>query len=438
MKRNKIDIFYLAGATVTLAVTLASVASFNIPLNASDFSITSRRAFDLPAAKADPAVKPEIKEWTVMVYLVGKSDLEGDGFAIINQMEQLGSSEDLNVVAEWGRSRGLHGDSTVDGDWTGARVYHVEQDNNLRKINSPIVAEMKTVDMGDPGHLANFITSAKRRFPARKYALFICGHGSGWYYPRLRHNVDRGIAFDDETDNFLDTPALGRVLKAGGQLDILFNDSCLLQGLETLYEVKDSVKIMMGAENFAYDHDYYALMKRLHAEPGVSPMNLSRHILADYRKYYAGSQKDGYDLSAVETSAVEGLVSRLDKWTALVMRTNDKAAISAAKNRVKRLDKPYYADLKDFIEIYNSALDEELPGAEALRTGGEELIAYLETDLLIGHVHGGAKLAKIHGLSVQLPGPKAAAEPYRKEYGRLAVSRASNWAAFMDYVDLVE
>lgn len=430
-----------------------TIAALSFPSNASDFELGGLTAYNLsaatlifpPAPKAaagaenvNPA-QPETKEWTVMIYLVGTSDLEGDGFSIINQMERLGSNADLNIIAEWGRMSGQPSDSVVDGNWTGARVYYVTQDDNTRKLSSRILKEINAVDMGSPRHLAGFINWSKQRFPARKYMLVICSHGSGWYYGAdSRAHDTRGTAFDDGTNNFIDTPALGRLLKESGPLDILLNDSCLLQGLEVLYEVKDSVKIMMGAENFAYDQDYYTLMKRFHANPAVSPRDLSLNILSDYRKYYAGSQKDGYDLSALEASAAEGLVRLLDKWTALVIKTDDTDAVSAAKKSVKRFYYTHYADLRDFIEIYNSSLDDTLTGAAKTREAGENIIAYLEKELVIGHVHGGAPLSKLHGISIQMPGPKDPAADYRNDYSKLAVSRASGWAVFMEYVDSVK
>jgi hypothetical protein len=120
------------------------------------------------------------------------------------------------------------------------------------------------------------------------------------------------------------------------------------------------------------------------------------------------------------------------------MRTSDRDAVSAAKNGVKRFYYRHYVDLRDFIELYNSSLDDSLPGAARTREAGEKIIAYLETELVIGHVHGGTPLAKLHGISIQMPGPKEPADKYREAYGKLAVSRAFKWSDFMDYVDSVQ
>ena len=48
----------------------------------------------------------QMKEWTVMVYVNGKNDLEVAGLYNINKMELAGSNDFLNIVTEIGRMKG--------------------------------------------------------------------------------------------------------------------------------------------------------------------------------------------------------------------------------------------------------------------------------------------------------------------------------------------
>lgn len=74
------------------------------------------------AESVSAAAKAAPKEWTVMVFINGKNDLELAGLYNVNQMEKIGSTSKMNIVVEQGRMKGQEGgDTDLDGDWTGAR-----------------------------------------------------------------------------------------------------------------------------------------------------------------------------------------------------------------------------------------------------------------------------------------------------------------------------
>ena len=150
----------------------------------------------------------KVKEWTVMVYMNGKSDLEENDFENINNMETAGSSKEVNVVAEYARTRGQKNDFTGDGDWTGSRRYYIQKDIDSKKINSPVLAQFARPDMGDWRHLAAFIRWAKTNFPARRYMLVLRHHGGGWIDPRPS---PKAMSYDDEMGTFIATVDMGNI-----------------------------------------------------------------------------------------------------------------------------------------------------------------------------------------------------------------------------------
>ena len=101
---------------------------------------------------------------------------------------------------------------------------------------------------------------------------------------------------------------------------------------------------------------------------------------------------------------------------------------------MKRFDYANYADLRDFIEIYDSAAGAG-PLAAKVRAEGEKITAFLSGRLILESFRRGEELSRTHGLSVQLPGPKDPEKDYRAYYARLAISKASNWPDFMKLVD---
>ena len=50
----------------------------------------------LPAS--GPAADTPVKQWTVMVYMSADNNLEPDGIHDLNEMESVGSTDDVNIV----------------------------------------------------------------------------------------------------------------------------------------------------------------------------------------------------------------------------------------------------------------------------------------------------------------------------------------------------
>lgn len=90
-----------------------------------------------------------------------------------------------------------------------------------------------------------------RRFPARKTALIVWGHGEG----RL------GIGMDDVGGNHIEVDQLGASLAQvkqalGRKLDVFGTDSCFMQTAGVAYELRDSADVIVGSEETVPDESY--------------------------------------------------------------------------------------------------------------------------------------------------------------------------------------
>jgi hypothetical protein len=130
----------------------------------------------LPAAPADaPAAE---KLWTFMVYLSADNNLEPAGIHDFNEMETVGSTDDINIIVQFDRSPGY---DSSNGNWTGARRYLVTKDNDMNIISSKMLADLGDTNMGDPQTFVNFTTWAADHYPAKHYFVDFWDHGGGWY-----------------------------------------------------------------------------------------------------------------------------------------------------------------------------------------------------------------------------------------------------------------
>ncbi len=89
----------------------------------------------------------------------------------------IGSSDQVQIVSQIDRYAGGY---SGDGDWSSTRRYHIEQDDDLLNLNSPMIEDLGEQNMAKGDTLVNFVTWAVETYPADKYVLILSDHGMGW------------------------------------------------------------------------------------------------------------------------------------------------------------------------------------------------------------------------------------------------------------------
>jgi hypothetical protein len=375
-------------------------------------------------ASGAPATGAE-KEWTIMVFMDGKNNLAPDALDNVHAMERAVEPGDgFNVVVELGQLK-KDGESglILPGryQWDGSRRYLILHNENPSAIGSlefdapdPTDPDISAdPDMGDWHRLVDFAVWARLTFPAKKYMLIVWNHGGGW----------QGISFDDQSNNNISVRQLGRALDNVGRLDLYASDACLMQMADVVEELKDHAPVVVGSEEVepGAGYDYEALLKKLSAHPQADAEELARDVVDSYGEYYAGGD-DKVTQSAVRASAMDGLRSRLDAWTAAVMRAGERPALAEAQKAVLRFDDQDSADLYDLV----SNVDQRSQDAQ-VRAAGRSLLDFLEKSLVIDAAQVGIPRAK--GLAIYLPAGK-----YDEAHRKLAWAQDSHWDDFLRWL----
>ena len=84
------------------------------------------------------ALATDIKDWNFLVFLNGINSLDSYGQLNINQMEQIGSNDKMNIIVQWGSLAR-----------PGVQRLLIKKDHDSSEVTSPVVQEMGAVDMGD-------------------------------------------------------------------------------------------------------------------------------------------------------------------------------------------------------------------------------------------------------------------------------------------------
>src|SRR5262249_36131947 len=131
-----------------------------------------------------------------------------------------------------------------DGNWVGARRYHVVKDADLSTVHSQQLADLGQVDMSDPNTLVDFATWAIKTYPADKYVLILSDHGMGWP-GGMTSTTQKGRALPNAplagaVGNLMYLSdmdsALGKIRANTGidKFEMVGLDACLMGGLEVL------------------------------------------------------------------------------------------------------------------------------------------------------------------------------------------------------------
>ena len=225
------------------------------------------------------------KEWTFICYSDADNNLNSYGIADINEMEQVGSTADINIVVLF--------DGSSNGD---SKAYYIQQDSNTSSITSPqipltsINASWGTeLNMGNPQTCIDFVKYVYNNYPAKKYAMDFWNHGGSWKY---------GMCSDDTNSDdltMLEVRTIYEKLRVdtGKKLlwDVMGMDECLMSDVEVAYDAKQYVNYICNSEDSIGGDgwEYNLVLQHIKDQPTMDPETFAYWIYKEYGNYYGTS-----------------------------------------------------------------------------------------------------------------------------------------------------
>ena len=394
------------------------IASMDVSVPAA--SPADKGVFDWFTGKKAPA------EWTIMVFGNGKNDLEPFLLKDLNEMEKIGSTDKVNVIVEAGR---IDGYDESDGDWKGVRRFRMIKDTDTEHVSSPVLADLGEVDMGSYQSVIDFGNWAKKAYPAKHYMLVFWNHGAGWTKGG-KPRITKGISYDEQSGNHINTPQMGQIMKALGKTDVIGTDACLMQMAEVNFEFKDNVDYIVASEETepgdGYTYDLF--LGPVVARPTMSAMEVGKAAVNGYGNHY-DSIDQGYTQSLVKASAMSQLPALTDAFGAAVMAANEKELAKTSRDATVNYAYDENRDLGDFVRRVVEGTK-----SQDVKTAGQALLTFISRDLVLLSRSRDAKAsywseAKEYTLSKGIAAyfPKA---NLGNGYTDLAWAKASKWSQF--------
>lgn len=360
----------------------------------------------------DLQAQPEMKKWTILHYGAGDNNLEPDIHADVNEIEVVGSNEMMNLIAQLDRGNG------------NCKIYYLQADGDLNKINSPVVKDLGETNMADPRVLADFIKLGIQKYPAEHVALVIGDHGDGW----------KGAVEDESHGGWMSTPNIREALataeaETGKKIDVLGFDCCLMATTEVAYELKDNVSYMVASEEteggagWSYTplinrKGLESLSRALRSRLNISPEEFAKKMITNAEK----DQDSLPTLSAVDMSKVDDLAIASEGMAEAILATDTPNSV--LKGLVRKTQE--FSDNRDqfhFAELITRSPDIT---DEKLKGSARDLMAAIET-AVIAEQHSG-DYPDAHGLTAEIISYGHTGTTYKE----LRFARDSSWDEAMD------
>lgn len=380
------------------------------------------------------------RDWTVLYYLNGNHDLQPDLVRNLIDLEKVGSTDQVTIVAQLSRSPQKK-PAKLDGDWTGMRRYEVEKGSARTKILSPPVhAQEESPNHGESQTLADFLRWGMKNYPARHTMLVIGDHGKGF----------EGTGFDYHHKDMLDLKEFKKAL-GSFQPDVLVMDACEMGAVEVAYQLRDSAQYLVASEEIigTMGLPHKDFLGHLVSHPKLTPGRLAVDLVGLSADDSANRLDKGKPQSAEQLSAV-----RLDRMEALADSMKElgrSLAISdLPRARLKEMIEETqhfnldsnaqpdsdYRDIAHFCQLLSEVGG---PVAKAASQVEKALKAAVVSNHCLGE-----DLSDANGLSVYLPAGRVKAgsrvkapdgKPmagHQVRYQDLEFDRATGWSAWLE------
>lgn len=308
----------------------------------------------------------EEKEVNYLVYMAADNNLERFGIKNIKALQEIGSSNNSNIIVLFDRSPGY--DKSEDNR-KGTDLFYITKNPN--KMNDDIIFEYNELDMTNSETLYDFLSKVNKYFPARHTILNIWSHGRGVYPDGIISNDFRSVIEDYSTgygaNKAMPIYKLASSIKKyeenyGKYIDIIQFDCCDMQMIEVSYELKNLTDYVVGAETqiLGIGSDYKNIASYLNTIYNFDSKEFAEYLVETFSEYQNDFSSD-FSYSLVNTKSFNIFMPMFNSFCEnLILYMEDKfEIIKDIRAKLTCTDESYpeFVDLSEFINSVNFFFD---------------------------------------------------------------------------------
>jgi hypothetical protein len=358
------------------------------------------------------------KEWNFLVFVNGVNNLDSYGSMNINQMEEVGSNDQMNILVQWG--------SYSNKD---VKRLLIEKDNDSKTVTSPVKQNLGGVDMGDWNQLVDFVRWSHENFPAKHYFIVVWNHGNGWKFVDPVKPMD--ISYDDRTGNFITTEQLGRAMRQaqniiGHKVDIYGSDACLMAMAEVAAEMASAVDFFVGSQDTepGQGWPYSTFLADWQGRNLTRPQEIAQSISKTYLESYSTGGiygRNAVTMAVYDLAFIQPYYNAFAKFGRELMNLSD-AELKKMKSIAQSAKSFYgseYVDAGDFAD--------QLQLKFSLQTLPE--LRWAQKNLVIANDQNQDN--HTNGISVWIPSYTSDLRGSEARYHDLIFNRQTDWLSFL-------
>jgi hypothetical protein len=298
-----------------------------------------------------PAGSPT-RQWTVLVYMVGDNNLSDAAWSDINEMEEVGSNDAVQVVVQWELSSEYTSvaPKAYQGSVYRTPIVKDTDPNMVAGLSS--ATSLGALDMTAPARLAEFARWGVETYPAQRTAIILWDHGFGW----------RGGFVDSKTSGTLSLREITTGLRDSGvHPDLVAFDACLMGMHEVEMSLRGVTDILVASEEVAPGggFPYNALLSRWIATPTQTAQQFGTTIAEEYSNYFdTGLRARSVTMSVVDLTKADASNAQLaavSRGLLADLATNRRGIASAVgSNTLLRFREQESADLRGILGAFSS------------------------------------------------------------------------------------
>lgn len=355
------------------------------------------------------------KDWTFIVYINGQNDLEPYGDENIDQMKVVGSNQDVDIIALFGRYP------------TSAKKIYVNQGSTT------IVEDMgSSIDLGDWHVLAEFGVWAVDNYPSKHYALILWDHGEGWRMVRrpptssfkgFSTNYSTGREISIAEGEYANALAL-ITAAAGGKLEMIGFDACLMQSWEVAEASEPYAKWLVASQDAVPGSGwpYTPILTALAANPEMTGLALGTNVADEYHDASAWNST----MSVVNLESLPAFDSALSSLAdALGQHSAQFGELETARESAIQFYMDGFVDLGDFLDrvkLRPGVTSDVTAAANAMLT---------QLGLTVPHNRTQIDYADAHGLTIYVPERGGGLESLYTQGTGAVWAQRSTWDEFL-------
>jgi hypothetical protein len=452
----------------------------NVPVYSEPTQPIQPRATSTPWPTAINAGENSGQKWLVMMYQDADDQaLERDIMMDLNEMEMIGSTDQVMIVSQVDRFRGGY---SGDGNWDSTRRYLVTYDDDLNNLGSELVMDLGEKNMGDANTLSDFLTWAIQSFPADKHVLIMSDHGMGWPggwsdpSPAQRDRSSNAPLVSAMKDDIIYLneleDALAKTIQDTGidKFDLIGLDACLMSQMEVYTALAPYARYAVASEETepGLGWAYTAFLSLMVYNPDVTTEEIAANIVDTYisqdqrviddqarAEFLAQNSSGGgwyvnrmsaqqlatqleqnITLTAVNLEDLPLLLNAVNQF-AYHMQSLDQRAVAQARSYAQSYTSIFGTNVPpSFIDLgHFAALTAKYAGDSATRQQANNILSALSR-VVVAEKHGPSKPGST-GIAVYFPNSQLYSNNSTgmASYSVIAntFSRASLWDDFLGY-----